>query len=194
MSEQIEIWMAVIGYDGYYEVSNTGKVKACEKSYTIINRYGASCEVFCKEKILKPSITNPGYERVTLCVDNKRKTYSVHRLVMIAFKPNPLNLPQINHKDGNKRNNNVDNLEWCNQEHNQQHAYVTGLNVPKKSWDDNQSKAIIVHLPNGDKASYGSIGEASKQLNIKRELISKCTRESRPLHHGRGKGLKFSFL
>ena len=188
-----EIWMPVVGYKGYYEVSNFGNVKACKKQHRIVNRYGSETIYDVQEKLLKVSITGPGYARVTLCVNKQPKTYSVHRLVLMAFESNINNLPQINHKDGNKLNNHLDNLEWCDQYHNQQHAYANRLNVPKSGWDDNQSKPVKCIIK--DKvAKYGSIGEAAKLIGIKRELISKSCNENRPIHHGRFKGAKFVFI
>lgn len=81
------------------------------------------------QKIRSVSITPKGYANLRLkSPDGKRKHMRVHRLVAMAFIPNPHNLPQVNHKDGNKLNNRVDNLEWCDQYHNMQHAYKTGLN------------------------------------------------------------------
>jgi hypothetical protein len=189
-----EIWLPVIGYEGYYEVSNYGKVKTCKKAHRIVNRYGHETTYEAEEKLLKVSITRPGYARVTLCVNKHPKTYSVHRLVLIAFEPNVKNLPQINHKDGNKLNNHLDNLEWCDQSHNIQHAFDTGLNVKKTGWEHNQSKALRYVNEGNEISIFGSIGEASKAIGIKRELISKSCRENRAIHHGKYKGAKFNFI
>lgn len=95
MARVIE-WRPVPGYEGFYEVSNSGQVKS-------IYRY---------KKILKPMISNTGYERVDLFKNKVRKQFSVHRLVAMAFIDNKDKKPFVNHKDENKRNNNVDNLEW----------------------------------------------------------------------------------
>lgn len=98
----IEQWKPIVGYEGLYEISNLGRVKNLK---------------FGKEKILKPA-NNRGYLRVCLCRDGKGKMLSVHRLVAEAFIPNPMGLPEVNHKDENKINNCVSNLEWCNRLYN----------------------------------------------------------------------------
>lgn len=99
-----EIWVDIKGYEGLYQVSNLGRVKSLERIDSLGHKR--------KEKIFKPQ-KNKGYLRVSLWKDGKGKKYSIHRLVAIAFIPNPDNLPEVNHKDENKFNNNVDNLEWC---------------------------------------------------------------------------------
>ena len=80
-----------------------------------------------KGRKLKPSIDKYGYYKVVLSHNGKRKTYPVHRLVAMAFLPNPLNKKTVNHIDGNKTNNNVSNLEWASQKENQSHKWNTGL-------------------------------------------------------------------
>lgn len=99
----MEQFKTILGYEGLYEVSNFGNVKSLW--------YG-------KDKILKPQADGGGYLFVWLCKDGKQKIHKVHRLVASAFIPNPDNLSQVNHKDEDKTNNRVDNLEWCTQEYN----------------------------------------------------------------------------
>ena len=98
-----EIWKDIKEYEGHYQVSNLSRVKSIK---------------FGKERILKPVTDRHGYSIVGLWKNNKQKTYKVHRLVAEAFIPNPYNLPQVNHKDENPLNNNVNNLEWCNSKYN----------------------------------------------------------------------------
>ena len=81
-----------------------------------------------RERFLKPDIVKDGYEQVTLSIDKKSVKFKVHRLVALMFIPNPDNLPQINHIDGNKQNNNISNLEWCTAYHNNKHARDMWLN------------------------------------------------------------------
>lgn len=98
-------WRAIKGFEGKYEVSSDGRVRSLNYM-----RRG-----YPKELI--PNIIH-GYERVMLYEKSKYKCFSVHRLVAMTFIPNPNNYPCINHKDENKQNNNVDNLEWCTQYYN----------------------------------------------------------------------------
>lgn len=116
-----EIWRSVPGYEGCYEVSSLGQVKSVGR---IVNKGVYS--YFRKERILK--LDDRGdYIQITLSKDSKDSRFMVHRLVAAAFLPNPDNLPVVNHKDGDKHNNQVSNLEWCTHSQNVQHAIQTGL-------------------------------------------------------------------
>lgn len=106
-----EIWKDIKGYEGKYQVSNLGNVKSLER-FDKYNRY-------VKEKILIPRKHTGGYLRVGL----SRKDFYIHRLVAEAFIPNLKNKKYINHIDGDKTNNNINNLEWCTANENMQHAY-----------------------------------------------------------------------
>lgn len=96
-----EIWMPIAGYEDRYEVSNTGKVRSLNYRMT------------GKKKELKPITQGKGYHAVGLCKNGKMRWGKVHRLVADAFIPNPENKREVNHKDGNKKNNHADNLEWA---------------------------------------------------------------------------------
>ena len=106
----MEEWKSIPGYEGLYEVSSYGRVRS-------VDRYdNRNC--FRKGKVLSPGIRLDGYLIINLCCNGKYKTISVHRLVALTFLPNPDNLPCVNHKDEDKTNNRVDNLEWCTQQYN----------------------------------------------------------------------------
>ena len=110
----IEEWRPVVGYEGLYEVSNTGIVRS-------VDRYVKTCyEAYKlhKGKILSPGKSKLGYLQVSLCNNGKIHQIKIHRLVAQAFLPNPDNLPEVNHRDENPGNNNVDNLEWCTRKYN----------------------------------------------------------------------------
>lgn len=110
---QGEEWRAVVGYEGYYEVSNMGNVRSLPRQ---TGKYGFNgCW-------LRPSINEGGYRQVTLSVDGISKTITVHRLVAMAFVPNPDGKPQVNHIDENKLNNNAENLEWVTLHENVLHS------------------------------------------------------------------------
>lgn len=100
-----EIWKDVVGFEGYYKVSNLGNVLSLRRKYS-------------GEHLMSPSLDSLGYAVVCLRKNGYKGNKKVHRLVAEAFIPNTDNLPQINHKDENKANNRVDNLEWCDCKYN----------------------------------------------------------------------------
>lgn len=106
----MENWKNVPGYETLYLISDLGNVKSLHTN-----------------KILKPSVDKYGYCRFSATKNKRQKTLRIHRLVGELFIPNPNNLPQLNHKDGNKSNNCKNNLEWSTDSDNKLHAYKTGL-------------------------------------------------------------------
>lgn len=104
-----KIWKDIIGYEGLYQISDTGEIKSLAKMAGRSRR---------KERILKTYLDKDGYVKVILCKNNKTHFLSVHRLLAEVFIPNPFNYEQINHKDENKKNNNLTNLEWCTCKYN----------------------------------------------------------------------------
>lgn len=110
----MEEWKSIPGYEDLYEVSSYGRVKSLEISY--IRRNGIMDHK--PEIILTPKNNGTGYFTVCLYKNKTHKYYLIHRLVAIAFLPNPDNLPCVNHKDEDKTNNNVNNLEWCSHRYN----------------------------------------------------------------------------
>jgi hypothetical protein len=117
------IWKDVVGFEGYYEVSNTGLVRR-KKTHTI---YKDGRVAFFSETILKQGLNHKGYSRVFLSKESNKSTRTVHRLVAEAFIPNPEKKATVNHKDLNKQNNSVDNLEWLTNKENMQHAFKNGV-------------------------------------------------------------------
>ena len=127
-----EIWKDIKGYEGLYQISNYGEVKSLEKKAGFSTR---------KEKILKQHLDKDGYVKVYLCKNNKVKFLSVHRLIAEAFIPNPNNFPQINHKDENKQNNKIENLEWCTCKYNIN--YGTRTKRQKETIKNERSNKIV---------------------------------------------------
>lgn len=153
-----EVWKTITGFPNY-KVSNFGRVKS-------LNYNGTK-----QEKILKPQKTKKGYLRVGLYYNNKYCMKAIHRLVALAFIPNPTNQPQVNHVDGNKENNAVKNLEWCSNKYNQIHSIKIGLRRFNKvsQYDKNG-----VFLKQWEKAI-----DASQELKIDLSHIGQACRGER---------------
>ena len=140
-----EIWKPVVGYEGLYEVSNLGRVFGIKRNNYLM--YG---------------VNNKGYCSVLLSKDNKQQRFRVHRIVAMAFIPNPNNLPYVNHKDEDPLNNCVDNLEWCTPKYNSN--YGTGIErCAKQKWIPVKQKTKDGKLIR----VWDSIKEAAKALNMK---------------------------
>ena len=139
--ENYEIWKDCKGYEGLYQVSNLGRVWSVRK-----------------QKYLNPWLDSSGYWTVELrALNGKRKSEKVHRLVALAFIENPNNLPQVNHKDENKQNNSVENLEWCDAKYN--------CNYGTRNSRISQSQNIQVYCVELDRL-FSSIKEAQEILHI----------------------------
>ncbi len=121
----------VKGYEGYYEVDNFGRVFSLDRNVTV-NDNGRIYEKPIKGKQMKQGVHTQGYKVVSLTKDGKTTTKFVHRLVAEAFIPNPDGLPMVNHKDEDKTNNFVDNLEWCTNEYNIKYGTATRRAAQKK--------------------------------------------------------------
>lgn len=176
-----EEWKDIKGYENYYQISNYGRVK----SFIWFNGH----EYVHKEKILKPQ--NNKYLTVRLAKNKKIKQYTIHRLVAIHFIPNVNNKLYVNHKDGNKYNNKIDNLEWCSAKENTQHAYKNGLitritnrkktailNNVKNAWKKTRKRVNQYDLAGNFIKEYKSISEAGKINNIPFSNISSCCRKN----------------
>lgn len=113
-----EIWKNINGYEGYYQISNYGNVKSMER---IIYDKNGKLTHRLKEKIMKPYEVNGGYLQICLNKNGKRKPFKVHRLVAEHFLDNTYDKKEVNHKDRNVKNNNVNNLEWVTPKENMKH-------------------------------------------------------------------------
>lgn len=128
-----EIWKDIKGYEGLYQVSNLGNVKSLEKRVN-----GKKCHRVFKEKQLKPIETNKGYLRVKLCHKGKISKARVHRLVAETFIEKP-NL-EVNHINGDKKDNRLENLEWVTGKENKEHARKLGLYNRKRRGTDDKTR------------------------------------------------------
>lgn len=143
-----EEWRAVVGYEGLYEVSNRGRVRS----------------LFRYKQVVKGVPTNRGYLRVTLCKDNIHKLCSIHRLVAIAFIPNPNNYPCVNHKDEIRTNNQANNLEWCSYKYNSNYGHI--VEKKKQNRDYASTSRIVEQIDDGKVINtFPSISEAARSLS-----------------------------
>ncbi len=153
-------WKDIKGYEDFYEISSTGIVRS--KPRTLTDSIGRTRS--WEGRILNPDIAPNGYYRITLSVNRKRKQVYLHRLLAEYFIENPNNYPQVNHIDGNKLNNRLENLEWCTVQENTIHAYKHGL---------------IHHVCGKDHPNYGKTGSESKKAKpvISKNVITNETKK-----------------
>jgi hypothetical protein len=123
MNSEVEEWKDIAGYEKFYQVSNLGRVKSLDR---IVNGFGLKCTQRIKGKVLKLQKRKTGHLDILLKKNGIEERCWVHRLVARAFLENKQNLPIVNHIDSNPENNNVNNLEWCTQEHNIRHCVKSG--------------------------------------------------------------------
>ena len=169
-----EIWKDIPGYEGMYQVSNYGRVMSLRYHQTKF------------PKILKPNLTGE-YAYVNLSINSHYRSIKIHRAVAICFIPNPENKQFVNHKDGDKFNNHVDNLEWVTAAENAAHAkYVLGINIMKgKSFGGSHfSREVEQYIVAKDGAEYllavyTSIKSAAFVNGMKRERIKLCHAEEK---------------
>ena len=148
-----EVWKDVTNYEGIYQVSNTGKVKRILPNG--------------KERLLRGKKDKDGYTEIILSKKQKKAYFRLHRLVAKAFIPNPENKPEVNHKDKNKQNNSVCNLEWATTVENIRHSFALGRKV--------STTPVLQFSANGELLAYfDSIKEAAQTANVKQSNISAC--------------------
>lgn len=200
-----EIFKSIKGYEGYFEVSNFGRVRSLDRTITYTNRWGSKTTLKKKGKILSTRINNMGYVMVDLKVNKEKSTKLLHRLVAFTFLENPNNYDQVDHIDGNKQNNNLNNLEWVSQSINIKRAYDNKINniteEAKKRLSENvkgvspkdRCKEVIQLDLNGNELNrYKSITEASKALNIDRATIRDAITGRRGAKTAKGYKWKFA--
>lgn len=179
---QNEIWKDITGYEGLYQVSSLGRIKSLTRFNEYYNAiHKIKTKRIQKEKILNYSKNNRGYLQVCLTKNGKSKTYIVHRLVAKAFLSNSKSKEQVNHIDGNKENNSIDNLEWVTSSENNKHAFITGLNKPH-----NMRKVNQYDLQGNFIKQWNSITDFLKEnnLNLKNSNITTCCKGKRKNAYG----------
>ena len=161
-----EEWLPCPDYEDSYEVSNLGRVRS-------VDRVSGSRPGIIKGKVLKPFLNRRKYLEVNLFKNSKSIPKIIHRLVAKAFLDNPENKSQVNHKDGNKLNNSISNLEWFTNSENQKHAYRLGLQ-PSRIGENNSNTKITDKDVTLLKQLYNSgmsIIEVSNSMNISVSII-----------------------
>lgn len=156
-----EIFKPIKGYEGLYEISNLGNVKSLSR-----NGKGIGKGKSRKETILKPQKNNVGYLFVCLCKNGIQKNFTIHRLVAEAFIPNPNNYTEVNHKDENKTNNYIDNLEWCTHKYNLNYGnYNKNMSIIKYGKHSGWGKSIFQYSKDGKLIKvYKTMTEAAKSI------------------------------
>lgn len=171
-----EIWKPIAEYNGAYEASNYGRIKSLARTVMFDHPKFGKCSLSYSETIMKQTTNSTEYLYVTLSDENGgSKTHRVHRLIAKAFIENSENKPFINHRDGNKTNNAIHNLEWVTVKENTIHAYQSGLIPIKKGAEHAQSKLVYQYSIHGELiAIHGSCGEAHRVTGYSSAQINKC--------------------
>lgn len=163
----MEFWKPVIGYEDRFQVSNLGRLRSSKSG-----------------KILSQTKTKKGYLTHATKIGGrcgKSVCFKIHRLVALAFIPNPDNLPEINHKDGKKSNNEVENLEWVTSKENIDHAFGTGLAYARRGCDSRSSKLTILQIEEivSLRAAGQTLREIAKKFGVHHMQIHRvCSGES----------------
>lgn len=176
-----EAWKPVKGYENYYEVSNLGRIKSLARTVSWKNRAGNISSRQDGEKIIAPDVLQTGYVRVKFRVGGIVKAYSVHRIVAEHFIDNPSGKPCVNHKDGNRTNNKVNNLEWCTYSENNLHEWRV---LGKKSYNSRKIKCVS----SGD--VFNSVSDAAKYIGVCKQTLFNAMRNN----NGACKGFIFEFI
>ena len=179
----VEIWKPVVGYEGLYEVSNLGNVKSLNyKRRNVI-------------RVLKAGTGSGGYKHIELHKNSKPKHFLIHRLVAQAFIPNPNNYPEVNHKDENKQNNCVDNLEWCDAKYNINYGTCIQRRMQKMmgekhpwfgkfSKENHSSKPIIQSVLGIFVKRWDCVADIVRETGFSQGTISSCALGKRKSAYG----------
>lgn len=183
-----EEWRVVEGYEGYYEVSSLGRVRSVERQIVLVTKDGKDRPCTFKEKILKQSeekkLKHNWLPRkyVGLSKNGKSKRFYVHRLVAAAFIENPNNSTDVNHKDGNPFNNEVENLEWVSRKENIQHAFANKLIKTEKPVAKLSDDGVVLEV-------YKSESEACRVHGVRQGKILRAMQRN-----GKSCGFRWKYI
>lgn len=175
-----EIWKDVVGYENIYEVSSYGRVRTAVGKTTYTERHGVR---HWKQRYLKNKTPKGRDVRVSLWKDGKTKSFLVHRLVAFAFIPEIEGKTSINHKDGNPKNNHVDNLEWCNHLENNRHAFENNL-------ISTQKETTLINKSTNKKYTFKSMTKACSFLKRNHSYIHECLKKHKKITDANGNEYK----
>lgn len=180
----------LFGYEGLYLIDSLGNIVSCprQNGSRFVNQY----------KILGTKTNKFGYKEVALSKDGKTKTVLLHRLIAIHFVDNPHNLPCVNHKNGIKTDNRIENLEWCTKSQNTKHAYDNNLGGFRDYANEgiramNQyTQYVLVRLisPDGSELQFDSARSAAEYLGTTKDEVTRAIRKSQRVKGHKAFGLK----
>lgn len=175
-SQKLEIWKDVPGYENFYQANPSGFIKSLSKPLRIKKGFRVT-----KELIISNTDNGEGYFICSLSKNTIRKSILLHRLIALTFVPNPLNLPEVNHKDGNKLNNHVDNLEWVTRQQNIDHSWSKKLTncIGESHHNSKLNKIIVKEIREkyaSGKHSYSQLGlEYGTSMYNVRNVVKRLT-------------------
>lgn len=154
-----EEWRDIAGYESYYQVSSLGRVRSVER--WVQDRFGMKAPYRIHEKILKPKRSQTGYLFVHLSKDGHAHPQRIHRMVAEAFIPNPDRLPTVNHKNEDKTDNRVENLEWCTQAYNNEY----GTRTQRSQLSQKQRRPVTMYTKDGQPMrTFPTLVEAARYI------------------------------
>lgn len=184
----------LLGYEGLYLIDSLGNVVSCprQQGARFVNQY----------KILGTKINRLGYKEVALSKDGKTKTVLLHRLLALHFIDNPNNLPCVNHKNGIKADNRLENLEWCTRSYNTKHAYENNLggfrdyaNAGIRAMnEDQQYISVILIAPDGTEMQFQSTKDAAEAVGMPVDSVTRAIRKGQRVNGHKAFGFKKSDL
>ncbi len=180
--QEVVIWKDVIGYEGLYRICNNGEVKSLDRS--IHNPIHGSINI--KGRTLKPRVDSYGYYSLGICKDGRPLKIRLHRLIALNFIPNPEGKSFINHKNGNKLDNRIENLEWVTPAENNTHSYRTGLRKASlgKRYTGQYNSIICTDLEGNELAIFKSCQIAARLMKTDRGNINMVLRGEKESYNG----------